>query len=400
MTQPGNDILSGLPELHELTRNADPDQISGHLRHVCSLLDQDRAQLALWAKECSLLQAQVENADIRLLTRIHTELNRIEIERFLLTRAVDALHRNCTHYRDLIAIRTMDLVAAELKSSGRPIPDISHALLSMGSDGRKEQTLITDQDYLIVYDDGGGDAADDYFREFSTLLVDYLEEAGFKKCTGDIMPTNQSWRGSYSQWRKRLLSVVRYECEDYAKSIMDLIVLSDARHVAGDPELGEELAGMIRGLEQDYFRALWGMAKAATEMKVALNFLKRIWTERRGDHKGEFNLKLLAWAPLVMNIRILSINQGIPATNTVERILLLEKEGRFSASFSRELRDAYQILTKYRIMLQIKVINGTSTDSYYINPGQIPADDREKIRHALMRIEELQKIIHANFAIV
>ncbi len=54
------------------------------------------------------------------------------------------------------------------------------ALVSMGSDGRMEQTLITDQDYLIVYGDGGGDEADAYFREFSNLLVDRLEEAGFK----------------------------------------------------------------------------------------------------------------------------------------------------------------------------------------------------------------------------
>ena len=51
--------------------------------------------------------------------------------------------------------------------------------------------------------------------------------------------------------------------------------------------------------------------------------------ESSGEHKGEFNLKLLAWAPLVMNVRILSINQGIPATNTVERITLLEKEGSY-----------------------------------------------------------------------
>jgi CBS domain-containing protein len=400
MTMTGNDILSGLPDLHQITRNAVPGEISSHLRNVRSILDQDRLHLASWSDENALLLANVDTADISNLTRIHAELNRVEIDRFLLTRSVEALHRNCTLYRDVIATRTMALVTAEMTAAGNHSPDIPHALLSMGSDGRKEQTLITDQDYLIVYDDGGGEAADVYFQKFSTLLVDYLEVAGFKKCTGDIMPTNPCWRGSYSQWRKHLLSIVRYECEDYAKSMMDLIVLSDARYVAGDKSLADELAGLIRGLEQDYSRALWGMAKAATEMKVALNFMKRFLTERRGDHKGEFNLKLLAWAPLVMNIRILSINQGIPATNTVERIQLLEKEGSFSVSFSRELQDAYQILTKYRILLQIKVIRGTGTDSYHINPGLLPPEDREKMRHALMRVEELQKIIHANFAIM
>jgi signal-transduction protein with cAMP-binding, CBS, and nucleotidyltransferase domain len=214
------------------------------------------------------------------------------------------------------------------------------------------------------------------------------------------MPSNETWRGSLSQWRRRLLSIVRYETEDYAKTMMDLIVLSDARYVAGDRSLAEELVDMIRSLERDYSRALWGMAKAATEMRLALGFLHRLWTENSGDHKGEFNLKLLAWAPLVMNVRILSINQGIPATNTVERITLLEKEGSFSAAMANDLRDAYHVFTKHRILLQIKVIKGIQKDSYHLNPYELPTEERERIRHALIRVEELQKMIHTNFSIV
>jgi len=75
----------------------------------------------------------------------------------------------------------------------------------MGSDGREEQTLITDQDYLIAYADGGNAATDDYFRIFSELLVERLAEVGFAKCTGDIMPSNPTWRvlccsGSGGSW--------------------------------------------------------------------------------------------------------------------------------------------------------------------------------------------------------
>jgi signal-transduction protein with cAMP-binding, CBS, and nucleotidyltransferase domain len=294
----------------------------------------------------------------------------------------------------------MDMVAAEMKSAGKPAPDLPYALISMGSDGREEQTLITDQDYLIVYGDGGGAEADQYFVDFSTLLVDRLEEAGFKRCTGDIMPTNQTWRGSLSQWHKRLLSIVRYEAEDYAKNMMNLIVLSDARYVAGDRSLAEELVSTIREMEKEYSRVLWGMAKAATEMKLALGFMKRLWTESSGEHKGEFNLKLLAWAPLVMNVRILAINQGVPATSTVERITLLEKEGSFSASMASDLRAAYHVLTKHRILLQIRVMKGIQNDSYNLNPYQLPAEEREHIRDALIRIDELQKMIHTNFSIV
>jgi CBS domain-containing protein len=146
--------------------------------------------------------------------------------------------------------------------------------------------------------------------------------------------------------------------------------------------------------------ALWGMAKAATEMRLALGFLKRFWTEGSGEHKGEFNLKLLAWAPLVMNVRILAINQGIPATATVKRIELLERERSFSPNTARGLIDAYRILTRHRILLQIKVIKGIQGDAYYLNPHSLPKDERERLRHALLLIEDLQKIIHTNFSIV
>ncbi|WP_243372966.1 putative nucleotidyltransferase substrate binding domain-containing protein [Geotalea sp. SG265] len=351
-------------------------------------------------RELELRRRVAEETSFAVLKEIHDALNELELERFLKTLSVPTLHRNCTDYRDLLAGRVVDLAGAEMERLGRGFPPVPFALISMGSDGREEQTLITDQDYLIVYADGGGDEADTYFRDFSDLLVEKLAEVGFKKCTGDIMPTNPTWRGSLSQWKRRLLAIVRYEFADYAKNLMDLIVLSDARHVAGDQGLADQLIGTIRAFEQDYFQVLWGMAKAATEMKLALSFLKRLWTEGSGEHKGEFNLKLLAWAPLVMNVRILAINQAIPATGTLQRIDLLEKEKSLSHAMAVGLKDAYHILTRHRILLQIKVIKGIEKDSYHLNPYQLPAEERERIRQALLRIEELQKTIHVNFSIM
>lgn len=350
--------------------------------------------LAFSRREEKLLARIGESRDPSELLRIHDDLNALEMDRFLRFQSVPALHANCTSYRDRLAGRAVELIIEELSPPPRP-----YALVSMGSDGREEQTLITDQDYLVVYEDGD-EAVDAYFKRFSELLVDLLEGIGFKKCTGGIMPSFDNWRGSLSQWQRRLLSIVRYECADYGKNLMDLIVLSDARYVAGDRPCAENLIDEIRTLEQDYFQALWGMAKAATEMKIALGFLKRFWTEGSGDHKGEFNLKLLAWAPLVMNVRILAINQGIPATSTVERVELLKKDGSLSVQMAAGLVEAYRILTKHRILLQIKVIKGIEKDPYHLNPHSLPKEEREQMRRALLLIEELQKVIHTNFSIM
>lgn len=390
-----------LESVRELLPLVDLDESLLILRHLRdeALTERDRLEVLQSGYRNLCAEASTATGYPRL-REIHETLNSLEMDRFQGTHSVAALHANCTEYRDILANRALQLVQAELASRGTPLPPLPFALVSMGSDGRQEQTLITDQDHLIVYGDGGGEEADDRFREFSLLLVERLAEIGFKKCTGDIMPSNPTWRGSLSQWKRRLTAIVRYEYEDYGKNLMDLIVLSDARHVAGDPELADKLVKTIRGLEQDYFQVLWGMAKAATEMKLALGFLKRLWTEGSGEHKGELNIKLLAWAPLVMNVRILAINQGIPATSTVDRIRLLEKEKSFSPTFARQLIDAYTILTKHRILLQIRVIKGIQKDSYYLNPYQLSAEEREAIRQALLRIEDLQKIIHTNFSIV
>lgn len=391
--------LSELPPLQRLLRVCSTLEIGVALQRLREALEVERQRFEQWDARYAEQVGLIPQAASGVLLQVHDELNRIEMERFIAAGSVANLHRCCTEYRDALAERALRVVEQEMLANGLGEAPVAYALISMGSDGREEQTLITDQDYLIVYGDGGGEAADTWFADFGNRLVDCLEQAGFKRCTGDIMTSNPTWRGSYSQWRKRLFAIVRYEVEDFAKNMMDLIVLSDARYVAGDRPLGEKLIELIRVMEKDHFQVLWGMARAATEMKLALGFMRKLWTEPSGEHKGEFNVKLLAWAPLVMNVRILAISQGLAATSTVSRIRLLEQEGSFSGAVAKGLLEAYEILTRYRIMLQIKVIKGIQKDSYHLDPLMLEYDERERIRQAVIRIEELQKMIHTNFNI-
>lgn len=393
-------LLEELPPLSLITRYCLTDEISEVLHQVSTDLSVVRRKFEVWDAQAALQRGMIVTADAQTMKGLHAELNRIELERFMTAASVMNLHASCTHYRDMLAERAFQIVCDEMVEAGHGAPPVPCALISMGSDGREEQTLITDQDYLIVYDDGGGENADTWFTEFGNRLVDCLETAGFKRCSGDIMTSNPTWRGSYKQWRKRLFAIVRYEVEDFAKNMMDLIVLSDARYVTGNQALGEKLIELIRDMEKEHFQVLWGMARAATEMKLALGFMRRLWTEPTGEHKGEFNVKLLAWAPLVMNVRILAMSQGIPVTNTVQRIDHLEQEGSFSKEMAAGLRDAYEVLTRQRILLQIKQIKGIQKDSYFLDPLLLEPDEREKLRQAVIRVEELQKMIHTNFNIV
>ncbi|HAD05039.1 MAG: nucleotidyltransferase [Desulfuromonadales bacterium GWD2_61_12] len=362
--------------------------------------EQEMAAIAAFeGRRATYLEAIATTSDYPGLRRLEEALATLEAERFLLYRSVPGLHHGCTEYRDRLAARTLQLVEDEVAVLGLGPAPCRYALVSMGSDGRGEQTLITDQDYLIVHEDGNA-VVDDYFRRFSELLVERLAAVGFKKCTGDIMPSNPTWRGSISQWRQRLNAIVRYEFDEYAKNLMDLIVLSDARYVAGDRTLAENQIESIREFEQGYFQVIWGMAKAAAEMKVGLRSFGRIWTDPKGEYKGLFNVKLLGWAPLVMNVRILAVNLGLAATSTLQRLELLEERKSLSPGSAAALREAYHVLTRHRILLQIRYLKGEQTESYHLDPKNLSKDEREELRQALVSIEELQTVIRTNFSIL
>jgi signal-transduction protein with cAMP-binding, CBS, and nucleotidyltransferase domain len=212
------------------------------------------------------------------------------------------------------------------------------------------------------------------------------------------MPSNPTWRGSLLQWKRRLMAIVRYEYEEYAKNLMDLIVLSDARYVAGDAAIAAQLIDMIRDFEQSYFQVIWGMARQATEMKVGLGMFGQLWTDRAGEHRGLFNVKLLGWAPLVMNVRILAVNTGLTVTNTLQRIARLEQEKRLGAATTAELSEAYHVLTRHRIALQIRQLRGEQQESYFLDPGTLLPDEQEALRRSLVSIKDLQGVIRTNFA--
>jgi signal-transduction protein with cAMP-binding, CBS, and nucleotidyltransferase domain len=397
------DFIAGISrQVREYMLNLDRAEAEALLAQLRQRVEDEISALDMVEETYALLLERVSvSCDYLELAQIHAQLNELEVARFEAVPSVPALHYACTHYRDLLAARTLTLVEAEMGTRGEGPPPLPYALLSMGSDGRLEQTLITDQDYLLVYANGGDDGVDNYFATFSCQLVERLAEVGFKKCTGEIMPSNPTWRGSVQQWNRRILAIVRYEFDEYAKNLMDLIVLSDARFVAGERTLADNLVEVIRDFERSYFQVIWGMAKAATNMKVGLSwFGRRLWTEKKGPHQGELNIKLLGWAPLVMNVRIIAVNSGITETSTLLRIDKLEAARSFSPEFAAGLRNAYLFLTRLRIFLQIRELRGLQQDSYYIDPKTLPEQQQDELRQALRRIEELQKIIHTNFTIV
>ncbi len=361
----------------------------------------DSARDELWELVSKAVAAE-DSAELRL---INTRVVGGAHELFLALRSVPMVQEFCTVTRDVIAERALELARRELYFSGTSC-EASLALLAVGSDGRKEQSLFTDQDYLFLHGSGERDVSlsdeeiSDYFGMLGSVFVTKLEAIGISRCSGGIMPVNDDWRGSLPQWQERLTAMLRLERSDWERNILGLIALMDARFVCGDRDLGFGFGKIVRSRVKDNPRAIRNMARVVSSMRLSKGFLRRFVVEAEGAHRGEFNLKMLAWMPLVMCVRILAVSVGIEETSTLERISCLRSGGHLAVKMATELTDAYHIITGHRIIQQIKRLKRIIDDDCYINPHELPSNEREALRMAIGTIDELQNMIRGRFSMV
>lgn len=382
------DIASGEKYLAEVMRIVGPLQ---------ERFDSARAELA----DLVARAARAESTDeLRL---INDRTVSLASDLFLSLHSVPLVHELCTTVRDAIAERALELARQELHFSGT-YSELPLSLLSVGSDGRREQSLVTDQDYLFLH---GSDEMDslqageemyDYFGMLGSVFVTKMDEVGISKCSGGIMPVNDDWRGSLQQWQDRLTSMFRFERNDWEKNVLNLIALMDTRFVCGDRDLGFGFGTIVRSRVRDNPQAIRHMARVVSSMKLSKGFLGRFVVEAEGPHKGEFNIKLLAWMPLVMSIRLLAVDSGIKETSTLGRIMRLRNRGHLTDTMATELTGAYHTITGYRIVQQIKKLKMVINDDCYINPYALSSHEREELKKAIGKIDELQHIVRSRFS--
>lgn len=327
------------------------------------------------------------------LRDIHGELNELQKDFFLIFPSVTEIHKVCTDYRDKITKKIIPMVIKELNSQSIYLPDESFSYFAVGSDGRREQTLLTDQDNLLVYEDSPSRYKEFYHERFSTLLVERLALCGFKKCTGEIMPSNPKWRGSMRTWAERVDYLCRFSDPDFKKNLVNLIVLTDLRLVFGDEELGEKFKKNTYDFIFNNHIVLSEIAKSAASLGTAKGFMKVLKTEKKGKFKGFINLKLHAWAPFVLVIRAFAMKNNVIKTGTIERIDELVKKGSFSQEAGVKLKNSFYLLSRFKIYTQVMYLLGKYDSDIYLNPEDLTSSEKEQFIDSLAQIESLQKLL-------
>jgi signal-transduction protein with cAMP-binding, CBS, and nucleotidyltransferase domain len=379
------------------------DAGEGYLQSVKQLVDPlqariDAARDRLW--DLMTRAALVDNTrELRIVNDLVVDLS---CELFGALHSVPMVQELCTLARTAIVERALELSRRKLYFSGTYC-DLPLALFSVGSDGRREQFLYPDQDFLFLYgvpergEEISEEQIEDFFGMLGGVFMTKLEEAGIERCSGGIMPVNEEWRGTLPQWQQRLDNTFRFERGDWQKNVLNLIALMDARFICGDRSLAQGFAEMVRSRAREDAQAMFQMARVVSAMRLSKGFLRWFVVEAEGEHKGEFNLKLLAWTPLVMCVRLLAVYFAIEETSTVERIRLLRTGGCFTDRMAEDLTDAYHVISQLRVLQQTKRRKRIVDDDCYINPYELPNPDREALRKAIGSIEELQSLIRIRF---
>jgi CBS domain-containing protein len=328
----------------------------------------------------------VELTDVLSYFSSHSHVIGLRIER---AQTVEALKEAEQGLDDLIkalvsnGVKTrfvMDLLAA---MNGRIIAKLFNimipadmqphvCLLVMGSEGRGEQIMKTDQDNAIIHRDGlVWPEMQETLNKFSQTLIEF----GFPPCPGNIMVSNPQWVKSLGGWTKMLSD---WAASGEGEAQMNLAIAVDAKPVAGNPAIFKAARNwFMRHLRNnDVFFSHF--AKASVEFDTPLTFFGNL------KDKGELDIKKGGIFPIVHGVRTIALEHRIKVTNTFERIEALVEEGVIKEKHGKEMSEALSLFISLRLRQQVKRIECSET-GYDQTPNIIDLQSLDKLERDLLR---------------
>jgi CBS domain-containing protein len=256
-------------------------------------------------------------------------------------------------------------------------PPAPYAWIALGSEGRQEQALLTDQDNALVFADEGASS-----REYFTALADRanadLSAAGFPRCPGGYMARN--YTGTLTEWRDRFAAWVG---DPTAQSVLEAAIFFDFRRVAGTLSL-EPLQEVLDGVpRKDSF--LRSLIRQALEFRPPPLLVMRL----RGG-ASELDLKRQGIAPVVFLARCYGLAVGSHARNTLERLQAATRAGMMGPDASATVMEAYRFLLGLRLRLQLRMITEGRPVTNVVSLSQLSAIERSRLKDSLQAIGSWQ----------
>ena len=372
-----------------------------NVSHLCVTIDgSDKSDVKGVISEHDLIVAQANNPGV-LIKEIKRSLSPKELKlvREKLTDLIQSsIAKNIPlpHIYNIsgeiitaIIKRSIELAILDLGS-----PPARFAWFSIGSQGRKEQFLLTDQDSILIFEDVASEKykdIKDYFLKLAKRATSILEKVGYNFCPNGHMASNVLWCKSMSDWIKQYNNWIKTPGE---KSNDISSIFFDYELVFGEGKIEDMLDDLI--LKNTKNNALFFdyLGNDTLRKNPPINFFKKFNLEEDGENKGKFDIKNRAIMPLVDGARLFAISLNLKGiNNTYIRFKQLAiADPKFSEIYLN-CADAFLILSKFRTLEGIK--NDTTGD--YINIDELSKVDKEKLKNALIPMKELEELIKDKF---
>ncbi len=371
-----------------LTESGRPDSAAiGMITDHDLLLSQGQSPAAL-------VSAMRQATNAAQLGRIRSQADRLFEEWLMRDVRPGDVAAVTTALNDALIERLIALAINDMRQGGWGHPPVAYAWLSLGSEGREEQIVRTDQDNALVYAQplaGQEAATKKYFLELARRVNEGLAAAGFEDCPADMMARNPDWCLSLSEWMDQF---GRWIHTPDPRSVMLTTIFFDYRVASGENKLADRLTEYIFGEIQKDQLFMSYLARNALQNPPPLGFFRNFLVEKAGAHHDTFDIKARAMMPLADAARILTLYHRLPGVNnTPQRFLrIAQKESAHRLLFEEAAR-AYDLLMRYRARQAF----GKGDSGRYIDPRQLSKIDRQLLRSAFQPISELQELLAVRF---
>lgn len=276
-------------------------------------------------------------------------------------------------------------------------PPVKFVFMIMGSEGRSEQTLKTDQDNAIIYEDVPEKSVApvrEYFLKFGEIACNLLNEAGYQFCTGEVMAKNPQWCQPLTTWQSYFSNWIHAADP---KHLLQASIFFDFRAGYGEVEL-------IDALRQYLFKSLEGwpgffrhLTENALHFKPPIGFFRNFVVESKGKHRDKFDIKA-AMLPIVDFARIYALKHQVEETNTLGRLAVLRRKDILSQEEYEEINKAYGFMMQQRFVRQITaIVDEKARPDNYINPKQLTRIEQKMLKEIFSRVSTFQSKLDAEF---
>lgn len=332
-----------------------------------------------------------EAKSIHEISQLRIESKQVIWNTFIKEENAVSLTNIITVINDAIGKRIQQLAVANMVKNGKGEPPVKYAWVAMGSEGRKAQTIRTDQDNGIIFEnvqEKDYEEVKNWFLEFADVVVNGLEKCGFPKCKGNIMANNPELCNSIDKW-KTLFEYIITKAD--AKELLEASIYFDFRCIYGKKELVDELWGFLfESMDVHNFFLRHFSANLLEASRPPIKKWKWKLLEIFNTTPPPFDIKREGTAPLDAAIRLLALNNKISKTNTLTRLQLILEKGKMPKALADSVHVAFDFILKLRFKLEFTMENEIKSFDHTVDPKNLSAMELKKLKDTLKTIYKLQ----------